>query len=46
MPYRHLFAAVELDNPNAVVIQRAAAFARLSGAHLSVATAIPDLQAL
>ena len=46
MPYRHLFAAVELDNPNAVVIQRAAAFARLSGAQLSVATAIPDLQAL
>jgi nucleotide-binding universal stress UspA family protein len=43
--YRHLFVAVELDNPNAVVIERAAAFARFSGAQLSVATAIPDMKA-
>lgn len=46
MPYRHLLAAVELDNINTRVVQRAARFAQLCDAQLSLVTSIPDLRAL
>jgi len=46
LSYHHLFVAVELDNPNAAIIRRAAAVARLSRAKITVATAVPDLRSL
>ena len=46
MTYRHIYAAIELQSSNTVVIERADRLAKRCGARLTVATCVPDLKAL